>query len=69
MQPTYTFSEIQTLIPTLDVDGIDALRELIQEEKSMYSHTELLVIYQRIMEHVLAMWKSETDLPGDAPQG
>lgn len=63
MQPTYTFAEIQALIPTLDVDGIDALRELIQEEKAMYSHSELLVIYQRIMERVLEMWKSETDPP------
>ena len=61
MQPTYSFTEIQTLIPTLDVDGIDALRELVQEEKSLYTHAELLVIYQRIMERVLAMWKSETD--------
>ena len=61
MQPTYSFPEIQALILTLDVDGIDALRELIQEEKTLYTHAELLVIYQRIMERVLAMWKSETD--------
>lgn len=65
MQPTYSFTEIQTLIPTLDVDGIDSLRDLVQEEKTLYTHAELLVIYQRIMERVLAMWNSEKDPPAE----
>jgi hypothetical protein len=63
MQPTYTFAEIQTLIPTLDGDGVEALRELVQEEKPMYTYSELLIIYQLMMERVLEMWKSESQPP------
>lgn len=63
MQPTYSFAEIKVLIPTLDGDGVEALRELVQEEKPLYTHSELLVVYQMMMERVLELWKSESQPP------
>lgn len=40
MQPTYSVSEIKSLIRTLDASAITILQQLIEEEKECYSGIE-----------------------------
>jgi hypothetical protein len=41
MQPTYSVSEIKSLIRSLDSAAITILQQLIEEEKECYSGSEL----------------------------
>jgi hypothetical protein len=44
MQPTYTVSEIKSLIKSLDLSSIKILRELVEEEKRDFAEYELKAI-------------------------
>lgn len=44
MEPTYSFSEIKNLIPSLDFTSINILGELIEEEKQCFAWYELRAI-------------------------
>ena len=41
MSPTYSFSEIKSLVKSLDETASFILEDLIEEEKECYSHFEL----------------------------
>jgi hypothetical protein len=65
MEATYSLEQLQSMITDLDGDETELLRSLINEERALYSFSELIEIYKLIMEHILELWKKEQeDLPG-----
>jgi len=46
MQPTYSLSEVKTLIRSLDSSAIIILQQLIDEEKEGYTSIELKALYK-----------------------
>jgi hypothetical protein len=49
MQPTYSFTEIKSLIRSLDYHSADLLKELIEEEQERFSLPEIRA-FQRILQ-------------------
>jgi hypothetical protein len=48
MQPTYSFSEIKSLIPSLDLSTLPILQQLVEEENNAYSPAEIKALYKFI---------------------
>ncbi len=48
MQPTYSFSEIKSLIPSLDLSTLPVLQQLIEEENNAYPPVEIKALYKLI---------------------
>ena len=49
MQATYSFSEIKSLIRSLDYSSINILEELVEEEKECFSIPELRALHRFIL--------------------
>ena len=48
MQPTYSLTEIKSLVRSLDFNSINILKALVEEEKECYTLYELKAIYKFI---------------------
>ncbi len=48
MQPTYSFSEIKSLVRSLDLSTLTILQQLIEEEKTGYQPVEIKALYKFI---------------------
>ncbi len=46
MQPTYSFSEIKSLVKLLDYSSSSILEELIEEEKQFFSYYEMRALHR-----------------------
>lgn len=46
MQPTYSFTEIKSLIRTLDVADIFILEEIVEEERECFSELQLKAFHR-----------------------
>lgn len=60
MQPTYTTPEILALIPSLDMDEMEILSELVIEEKEKFTINEHSSIYASFQKQVQGLVKEST---------
>jgi hypothetical protein len=59
MQPTYSYPEIKKLLYSLDLGGINILRELIEEEENCYQPYELKALLKLLHLRKLYVTRNE----------
>jgi hypothetical protein len=62
MTPTYSFSEIKTLVKTLDDSSVFILQDLIEDEKECFSFYELRALHRFLLVKNKSMVANEVNL-------